>query len=263
MLCTLPWPNASEHRASDNAFVEPAPGPFRVKHSQCRFAANSLDRRQKNAVTPVGNEGQCGACWAFSSTDTIEGAHAIATGKLVAVSQQQLMDCSVAQGNQGCNGGLMDYAFTYVISNHGITTEADYPYTATGPNTCQTGKQAHHAVTISGFADVPKNQEAQLTAAVTRQPVSIAIDATQSSFQYYKSGVYMEPACGTQICHALTIVGYNTTASKEDYWIVKNMWGTSWGMDGYILMARHVGAAGLCGINMIPSYPIVNHTAAA
>jgi len=223
--------------------------------------AGAVDWRDKGAVTPVKNQQQCGSCWAFSSTGSIEGAHQIATGKLVSLSEQQLVDCSVSQGNHGCEGGLMDYAFTYTISNGGLTTEDNYAYTATGPNTCQTAKASDHAATIASYADVPQNQEAQLIAAVTRQPVSVAIEADQSQFQFYKSGVFKD-ACGTQLDHGVLAVGYGTTGG-QDYWIVKNSWGTSWGMSGYILMAQHVGATGICGINMMSSYPSASAVVAA
>jgi len=221
--------------------------------------AGSVDWREKGAVTPVKNQAQCGSCWSFSSTGSIEGANFISSGKLVSFSEQQLVDCSVAQGNHGCQGGLMDYAFTYVISNGGITTEDNYPYTATGPNACQAAKAADHAGTVASFADVPQNQEAQLIAAVTKQPVSVAIEADQSAFQFYSSGVF-KAACGTSLDHGVLAVGYGTDASGQDYWIVKNSWGTTWGQSGYILMAQHVGATGICGINMMSSYPTAAKT---
>jgi len=223
--------------------------------------AGTVDWRQKNAVTPIKNQQQCGSCWAFSSTGSIEGAVAISTGRLLSLSEQQLVDCSVAQGNHGCEGGLMDYAFTYVISNRGITTEANYPYTATGPNSCQSTKAASHDATITSFNDVPQNQEAQLIAAVTKQPVSVAIEADQSQFQFYKNGIFSS-SCGTQLDHGVLAVGYSTSQG-QDYWIVKNSWGTSWGMAGYILMAQHVGATGICGINMMSSYPVASRAVEA
>jgi len=215
---------------------------------------NGVDWRTKNAVTPVKNQQQCGSCWAFSSTGSIEGAHAIASGNLVSLSEQQLVDCSTAQGNHGCNGGLMDYAFAYTISNGGLTTEANYAYTARD-GTCQTAKAADHAATIKSYADVPQNQESQLIAAVTKQPVSVAIEADHSSFQLYRSGVFNDATCGTQLDHGVLAVGFDTL-SGQDYWIVKNSWGTTWGNQGYIWIAQHGGAAGICGINMMSSYPV-------
>jgi len=222
---------------------------------------NAVDWRTKGAVTPVKDQGQCGSCWSFSSTGSIEGAHAIATGSLVSLSEQQLVDCSTAQGNQGCNGGLMDYAFTYTISNGGLTTESNYPYTARD-GSCNKAKAKQSAATITSYADVPQNQEAQLIAAVTKQPVSVAIEADHSSFQLYKSGVFNDANCGTQLDHGVLAVGFGSQNGK-DYWIVKNSWGASWGDQGYILMAQHVSAAGICGINMESSYPIASKTEAA
>jgi C1A family cysteine protease len=215
--------------------------------------ASSLDWRQKNAVTPVKNQQQCGSCWSFSSTGSVEGAHAIKTGNLVSLSEQQLVDCSTAQGNQGCNGGLMDQAFQFIISNGGITSEAQYPYTATGPNTCQTNVTS--VATISSFVDVTPGSETALMAAVNLGPVSIAIEADQECFQFYSGGVLSDPSCGTNLDHGVLVVGYGTDAtSKQDYWIVKNSWGASWGESGYIRLIRGTNE---CGIAQEPSYPVV------
>jgi cathepsin L len=217
-------------------------------HRNVSAPRDSLDWRNSNAVTDVKDQGTCGACWSFSATGSIEGAWAIAKGTLVSLSEQQLIDCSTAQGNQGCNGGLMDDAFTYVEAN-GIGSEDSYPYTATGPNTCQS---VTTVATISSFVDVTPLNEADLLSAVNIGPVSIAIEADQPVFQYYSSGVLDSSACGTTLDHGVLIVGYGT--STEDYWIVKNSWGSSWGQSGYVYLARNKNT---CGLAQDPSYPVV------
>jgi cathepsin L len=206
---------------------------------------------EKGAVTGVKNQGQCGSCWSFSTTGSVEGAHFLATGKLVSLSEQNLVDCSTAEGNEGCNGGLMDDAFQYIIKNKGIDTEASYPYRATGPNRCEF-KPADVGATITGYKDVTSGSESDLQAAVEGRPVSVAIDASQNSFQLYSSGVYYEPACSsTSLDHGVLAVGYGTESS--DYWLVKNSWGTDWGMSGYIRMSRN--RQNNCGIATAASYP--------
>jgi C1A family cysteine protease len=216
----------------------------------------SVDWTTKGAVTPVKDQGQCGSCWSFSATGALEGAWFVSKRVLANLSEQQLVDCSTAQGNQGCNGGLMDYAFQYVIDNKGLTTEAAYPYTATGPNTCKTGLPL--VVTAKGFTDVPTNSQVALMTAVVKQPVAVAIEADQDSFQFYSSGV-LTKACGTNLDHGVLLVGYGSQ-SNLDYYKVKNSWGTSWGESGYVLLGRgpsYNGNQGQCGIQMDPSYPVV------
>jgi len=218
-------------------------------------APTSVDWRKQGAVTPVKNQGQCGSCWSFSATGSTEGATFLKKGNLPSLSEQNLVDCSTAQGNQGCNGGLMDQAFQYIISNRGIDTEASYPYTATGPNACQYNA-ANSAATLTSFQDVASGNENALQAAVAQQPTSVAIDASQQSFQLYSGGVYNEPACSsTQLDHGVLAVGYGADASNTAYWIVKNSWGASWGLQGYILMSRNLNNQ--CGIATAASYPIV------
>jgi KDEL-tailed cysteine endopeptidase len=217
---------------------------------------SSVNWTAQGAVTPVKNQEQCGSCWAFSSTGAVEGAWFLKNGTLVSVSEQQLVDCSTAEGNQGCNGGLMDDAFQYIIKNKGITYESSYPYSATGPNTCMAnGKPV--AATISGFKDVPVNSETALMTAIVQQPVSVAVEADQTVFQFYSSGV-MDSACGTQLDHGVLAVGYGTLGGK-DYYLVKNSWGADWGLQGYILLARGAkfNPSGQCGIQMAASYPVV------
>jgi C1A family cysteine protease len=215
----------------------------------------SVDWTEHGAVTPVKDQGQCGSCWAFSSTGALEGAWFLKNGSLYNVSEQQLVDCSTAQGNQGCNGGLMDDAFQYVVQN-GLTTDAAYPYTASGPNACQaSGKPV--VVKATGYTDVVPNSEVALMSALTERPVSVAVEADQNSFQFYSSGV-MTSACGTQLDHGVLAVGYGTVGG-QDYYKVKNSWGSDWGMAGYILLGRGnaFSAQGQCGIQMAASFPLV------
>jgi len=213
-----------------------------------------MDWRNKNAVTHVKNQEQCGSCWAFSTTGSVEGIVAIKTGKLHNISEQQLVDCSTNEGNQGCNGGSMDQAFQYIIDNNGSCSENDYPYIAVEEQ-CQ---DCNNVVTISNYSDVERNNEKILQRVVSHQPVSVAIQANQPSFQQYSKGIYSDPNCGTQLDHGVLIVGYgHDPIHQMDYWMVKNSWGQDWGEDGYIRIQRNVNdSRGLCGIAMMPSIPI-------
>jgi cathepsin L len=215
-------------------------------------APDSVDWRAKGAVTGVKDQGQCGSCWAFSTTGSVEGANFLGGAKkLTSFAEQQLVDCSGSYGNYGCDGGLMDNAFNYIISNKGLDTEKSYPYTAEDGNCAW--NPANVGGTVSKFADVQSGSEDQLTAAIVQQPVSVAIDASQSSFQFYSTGVYYEPNCSSdQLDHGVLAVGYGTQ-SGSDYYIVKNSWGSSWGANGYILMSRN--KSNNCGIATAASYP--------
>ena len=213
----------------------------------------SIDWREKGVISDVKNQGRCGSCWSFSATGSIEAIHAIKTGVLLNISEQQLIDCSVEYGNKGCRGGSMDAAFKYVIDN-GLCSENDYPYEAM-EGQCVNCKGI---VNISDYKDVIQNNEEILKRVVHQQPVSVAIQANLKSFQLYSSGIYSDPSCGTQLDHGVLIVGYgHDLFYNMDYWIVKNSWGPEWGDKGYIKIQRNIeNSSGMCGIAMQPSIPI-------
>ncbi|CAL8467277.1 g6814 [Coccomyxa elongata] len=216
-------------------------------------APPSIDWRKKGAVTEVKNQQQCGSCWAFSTTGSVEGANAIYSGDLVSLSEQELVDCDTTQ-DHGCHGGLMDFAFSFIIRNGGIDTEKDYKYKAQD-GVCNIAKEKRHVVTIDSYEDVPPNDESALKKAAANQPISVAIEADQREFQLYAGGVFDAP-CGTALDHGVLVVGYGSD-NGSDYWIVKNSWGDFWGDSGYIRLARGIAnSAGQCGIAMQASYPI-------
>ncbi|KAI6673070.1 hypothetical protein NL676_000976 [Syzygium grande] len=216
------------------------------KYENVTTVPSSMDWRKKGAVTPVKNQGQCAVA-------AVEGIHEITTGKLISLSEQELVDCDVGGQDQGCEGGWMNSAFQFV-EKHGLTTETNYPYTGTDGK-CNAKRESNRAVIIKGHEDVPANSEEALLKAVASQPVSVAIEASGSEFQFYSGGVF-NGFCGLVLDHGVTVVGYGTSDDGTKYWLVKNSWGEEWGEEGYIRMQRDVGGKeGLCGIAMMPSYP--------
>jgi len=224
----------------------------------------SIDWVKNGAVTPVKNQGQCGSCWSFSTTGALEGAYYIKNGVLDSFSEQQLVDCDTRKNggkDMGCNGGLMDNAFSWIEKNGGLCTEEDYAYTSgttKTAGTCDTSCTVVSGSEIISYTDVKANSDNDMMSALAQQPVSIAIQADQKDFQLYKSGVFTG-SCGTKLDHGVLVVGYGSL-DGEDYYRVKNSWGTTWGDNGYIYLGRgdkFNNGSGQCGMLMQASYPTV------
>ena len=224
----------------------------------------SVDWVKAGAVTPVKNQGQCGSCWSFSTTGSLEGAYFNTYGTLPSFSEQQLVDCDNRKNggkDMGCNGGLMDNAFSWIEKNGGLCSEADYPYTSGDTKTagtCQTTCDVVDKSVVTTFTDVHPSNDVDMMTALSQQTVSIAIEADQQSFQLYKSGVFTG-TCGTNLDHGVLTVGYGTL-DGQDYYKVKNSWGTTWGDEGYILLGRgdeFNKGQGQCGMLLQASYPEV------
>jgi len=204
-------------------------------------SGSSFDWRSSGAVTPVKNQMSCGGCWAFAAVGDMEGTWKLKTGQLVSLSEEEILSCATS-GN-GCNGGLMNDAYEFVIKNRGLESESEYPFSGSAGKCQMSGSSA---ASISGWTLLKAKSVAMLQSAVrTQGPVAVAINADQ--MQFYRSGI---DVCMTsaQVNHGVLIVGYGSQ-NGEDFWIIKNSWGSSWGQNGYYYIST---ANGACGVGEIP-----------
>ncbi|XP_054858864.1 pro-cathepsin H [Eublepharis macularius] len=214
----------------------------------------AIDWRKKgNYVTPVKNQGPCGSCWTFSTTGCLESAIAIATGKLLNLAEQQLVDCAQEFNNHGCSGGLPSQAFEYIRYNQGLMGEDTYPYRAKN-GTCKF--QPKEAIAfVKDVVNITVNDEESMVDAVGNyNPVSFAFEVT-GDFMLYAKGVYSSKSCHKtpdKVNHAVLAVGYGEENGLP-YWTVKNSWGKMWGIDGYFNIER---GSNMCGLAACASYPV-------
>ncbi|KAA0193157.1 Cathepsin L cysteine proteinase [Fasciolopsis buskii] len=215
-------------------------------------APDSIDWRTHGLVRRVKDQGQCGSCWAFSATGSIEGQFTKRYGVQIEFSEQQLVDCSGRYGNEGCFGGLMVNSFRY-LRNHSLETETDYPYKAED-RPCK-ANETKGRVKVKSYTVINNGSEIALKELVgTKGPVSVGITA-DNGFQFYSHGIYFSSNCSIEpMNHGVLVVGYGTEG-KIPYWIVKNSWGVGWGENGYIRMARDRN--NMCHIASMASIPEV------
>jgi len=236
-------------------------------HRNITTVPASVDWRPKGAVTDVKNQGQCGSCWSFSTTGAVEGAWMVAGNPLISLSEEELVQCDKSK-DEGCNGGIMENAYEWIIKNGGITTEELYPYNSGTGTTgvCQMKKTTVKKAHISDYCDLTHGDEKDLEKALVQQPVAVAIEADQTSFQFYHGGILSAKKCGVKLDHGVLAVGYGVDPkTKMQYWIVKNSWGGMWGDKGYIMMEKMPKKSkktkkvphSACGIAKAASYPVV------
>ena len=214
----------------------------------------SVDWTAAGAVNAIKNQGGCGSCYAFSANGAMEGRIFIATGTLPKLSEQQHVSCTRNLGNYGCNGGWMHNCFSYAKTN-AMALASEYPYTGRD-DACNVPVPGTY--TISGYGHTVRGSPKDLAVKLQDGPVSIALEAGNSAFMYYSSGV-IKRGCRTRLDHAITLTGYGTTASGTPYWIAANSWGTGWGDRGYVKFYRTLseGTSGTCGIHLHNGYPTV------
>jgi len=217
--------------------------------------SDEVDWSSNGAVSPIKDQGQCGSCYAFSATGALEGLAYVSNNYLWYFSEQQIVDCAKSYGNAGCSGGLMSHVFQYTAAK-GINMESEYPYTSVDTASCNSSVERQARKVNSSYTDVPTHNNNEMMAAITKQPISVGVEA--DDWQFYKNGVFDNwDTCGEQLNHGVLAVGYGTDSSSgKMYYKIKNSWGASWGQNGYIYLERKVtNDAGLCGVLINGSYP--------
>jgi len=217
-----------------------------VFHKTVKDLPSSIDWRTKGAVTPVKNQGGCGSCWAFATTETLESHAALSTNPptLVELAPQQLVSCcpnpKQCGGTGGCSGATAEVGYDYIVSNGGQTKESLYPYTGRDGKCTYSPTKTPPAAAATGYTKLPENNyTALLNAIATIGPIAISVEADTWSF--YGGGIFPASSCNqknTDIDHAVQLVGYGTDNGK-DYWLVRNSWGATWGEKGYIRVERN------------------------
>ncbi|GBF89567.1 hypothetical protein Rsub_02285 [Raphidocelis subcapitata] len=241
-------------------------GVFRGEGVDFGKLPKSVDWRGTGADGVVKDQATCGSCWAFAASGTMEGTWSVATGELLSLSEQQLVDCSWDYGNNGCGGGFMEGAIQYVADAGGAMSEEAYQYLGQnafcGANA--TAPRAKPSARFLGFAQVePRSERALMAAVATLGPVAVSIDAAQMDFKYFAGGVYSSTTCSNDdLDHAVLLVGYGEE-NGVPYWLIKNSWSTYWGDNGYVKMLRTDGGGTDCGITTDPVVAIPLPEAAA
>lgn len=212
----------------------------------------SFDWRERGAVTNVKNQERCGSCYAMATVGSIESHFFIKTGKLVDLSEQEIVDCSGGFNTFGCTGGISFRVFDYVKAKGGMRTTKEYPYRGNVGECLENGDIIE--IPIKSYGVVQGDDDVLAKAVAKFGPLSVALDINHESFMRYSSGIYLEDECTDQVNHGALLVGYGRSENDQDFWIIKNSFGTKWGEDGYLRIARNRGNA--CGILLAPSFPV-------
>ena len=209
----------------------------------------------RHALTAVKDQGQCGSCWAFSATETVESAYILAGNDAVVMSPQELVDCSKGLlSNHGCNGGMYYNAWKWEKSHYAMK-ESDYPYvsgTTKKANPECSYDESKGVAEVKSYTQVKANVDS-IKAAVEQQPLSIAVMADNDAFRNYTSGVITADQCPGRIDHAIQAVGWGNDGT-QDYFIVRNSWNTVWGDKGFAKLAADDSGDGTCGMNSVVYY---------